>query len=115
MMKIKLTEPEVEMIMMALEWAAKSAGDHLAGDTAAAFWELSDDIREQAFRRDDDWGSTLAGRTFTVAEDDFIQRGMDAREQAKANSRAQERRNERMMKGTVNPCHPDFMNDPADW
>jgi len=32
------------------------------------------------------------GEVFVVAEDDFIQRGMNAREQAKANSRAAERR-----------------------
>ena len=37
-------------------------------------------------------GINREGEVFVVAEDDFIQRGMDAREQAKANSRAAERR-----------------------
>ena len=32
------------------------------------------------------------GEVFMIAEDDFIQRGMDARQQAKANSRAADRR-----------------------
>ena len=41
--------------------------------------ELSDDLLEQLHRRDDDW----EGRTFVLAEDEMIQRGMDAREQAK--------------------------------
>ncbi len=45
----------------------------------------------------------------------MIRRGMDAREEAKANSRAAMRRNERLAQGTATPCISDFMNDPVDW
>jgi len=41
-----------------------------------------------------------------------MQAGIDAREQTKASSRAAERRNERMMRGTVTPV---VSNDPIDW
>jgi hypothetical protein len=49
--------------------------------------------------------SDLNGRTFLVAEDEFIQHGIDAREKLKAI---------RMMKGTAMPG--DFNpNDPVNW
>jgi hypothetical protein len=106
----------------------------MVGELLTELADLDMELREALHRQDDEWSdpddpdllmaptdfATKHDQVFMVAEDDFIQRGMDAREQAKINtvpaaSRAQERRNERMMKGTANPCHPDAMNDPANW
>ena len=59
----------------------------------------------------------LNGRTFTIAEDDFIDAGIQAREMLKASSRAADRRAERMMKGTASPVDGSSwpLNDPIDW
>ena len=63
------------------------------------------------------------GRSFSVAENDFIDHGVRAREMVKnhnpqtfgefevGSSKAADRRNERMMKGTASP----IANDPVDW
>jgi len=52
----------------------------------------------------------LAGRKFVIPEDDFIQRGIDARQQLKV---------ERMMKGTATPTIDQIdtynPNDPRNW
>ena len=67
---------------------------------------LSFDLFE-SLHRDDDFGEGSA----PDAALEMIQAGIDAREQVKASSRAAERRNERMMKGTASP----LSNDPIDW
>ena len=68
-------------------------------------------------------GINREGEVFVVAEDDFVKRGMDAREQAKANSRAAERRalnfssgedGERSETQKVDVWAKPS-NDPADW
>ena len=123
LLNITMTEEEVQLLLLCIDTnreTIKRRDDASTGmnqDLLQQLAEMDMDIREQAFR-DDGWDTDTT--TFLVAEDDFIQRGMDAAELAKTNrlaahSRAQERRNERMMKGTATPCHPDFMNDPADW
>ena len=50
-------------------------------------FELLHDLMEQS-GNSEEWETTdLEGRTFTVAEDDFIKMGTNAREQAKLNSK----------------------------
>ena len=65
--------------------------------------DLDSDIREQQARFDDEWsqrirretnGNDLTGLTFLVGEDDFVDAGIQAREQQKLNNR--------LMQGTQN-------------
>ena len=117
---IELTQEDVETLIEALgvwmeqpetcegeEWVRRQ---ELGAD-------LDMDLREAWARKDDGWGDT-ENHTFTQTEQDFIQAGIDAREQMKETSRAATRREEqiaRMMEGTADPCTRDFMNDPVDW
>jgi len=63
------------------------------------------------------------GEVFVVAEDDFIQRGMNAREQAKANSRAAGRRSLNLWRAQSDEAEKSEMqsvdvwdaNDPRNW
>jgi len=92
-LKILLTESDVNLVMNALTFFASEFDTDGDGFTGAL--ELHDDLLEQVARHDDDWDVGLEGRSFIVAEDDMIQRGMEAREQAKMHSRAAERRRAR--------------------
>ena len=94
MLNIQLDEEEVIAILDAvgnqiadLEDTIKWMGDDeevpVLRDRVQFLSELDMDIREQAFRGDDG----MVGRTFSVAEDDFIKMGANAREQAKLNSK----------------------------
>jgi len=92
---IKLTEREIDLIHECISTNMETVKRRhdVTGSTAdllQELGELSDDLLEQLHRHDDGWG---APTTFMVAEDDFIKRGMDAKEQAKMNSRAASRRN----------------------
>ena len=113
---IKLTESEINLITMLLEQAGT-----LEDENGQPAFELLHDIMEQTARQDDfEWDvdpTDLDGRTFTVAEEDFIDHGMRAREMQKASSRAADRRSERMMKGTASPVDGSSwpLNDPIDW
>ena len=124
--------------------------DPMIRELLAELGELSDDLLEQRFRPEDpdlfmdpvdfaakhdidlvqrcrdegiNAGINREGEVFVVAEDDFIQRGMDAREQAKANSRAAERRALNFSSGedgerSETQKHDLWgkpANDPADW
>jgi hypothetical protein len=116
-LKIELTETEIIHIMDALgervndlREAHSLSGDMEIIDLAEELEELSDDLREASARNDDGWND----RNNDVVPDaaaEFIQAGIDAREQVKASSRAEARRNERMMSGTASPV----ANDPIDW
>ena len=89
LLTIKLTESEINLITFLLEQAGTMEDEN--GQPA---FELLHDIMEQTARQDD-WDlepTDLNGRTFSIAEDDFIDAGIQAREQAKATSRAAERR-----------------------
>ena len=108
LLNIKLTEAEINMIMdMLLD------SNNLSPETQ----DLAHDLMEQVARQDDDWcidrepTEIEEGFSFTVAEDDFVDAAIKAREQMKANSRASERRNERLARGTASPV----FNDPIDW
>jgi hypothetical protein len=93
---INLTEREIDLLHECISTNMETVkrrhdvADPMISDLIAELGELSDDLLEQSHRADDpDWSD---GTTFMVAEEDFIQRGMDAREQAKAHSQAQHRR-----------------------
>jgi len=112
---IKLTEREIDLLHQCISTNIETVKRRhpMTGSTAdliQELGELSDDLLEQKDRADDpEWSDPddpdllmdpvdfaakhdREGKIFMVAEDDFIQRGMNAREQAKANSRAAERR-----------------------
>ena len=91
LLNIKLTESEVNTIMTALEgWI-----ENKDVNTSEECRDLVHDLMEQVARHDDDWDVGLEGRSFIVAEDDMIQRGMDAREEARMHSHAAMRRKAR--------------------
>ena len=116
-MKIELNETELTHILDALTDRINDltdtlamAGDPMIEDEIAALEELSFDLFE-SLHRDDGFGNDAVADTALG----MIQAGIDAREEVKASSRAAERRNERMMKGTASPVTRDFSNDPIDW
>jgi len=113
-LKIELNETELTHILDALSERINDlvdtlaiAGDPEIEDDIAALEELSFDLFE-SLHRDDDFGNDAG----PDAAAEFIHAGIDAREQVKASSRAAERRNERLMKGTVTGM---ISNDPIDW
>ena len=118
---IKITERELDLIHQCISTNMETVKRRhdVTGSTAdllQELGELSDDLFEQLHRRDDSW----EGKTFTIAEDDMIQRGMDAREQAKMHSRAADRRNfnlkhrdPRLSKTQAHDVWDD--NDPKNW
>jgi len=103
-LKIELDKRELEVLLDALDcWRDKL---HAGGNATDEVEDLTFDLFE-ALHRDDGFG----GSPVVDAALDMVQAGIDAREQAKASSRAAERRNERMMKGTTGT----LANDPIDW
>ena len=106
-LNIRVTERELDLIMDLLH----EAGDRVDADGNPAI-ELCHDLMEQsgdAISRG--WDKNFSGSPVVDAALDMVQAGIDAREQTKASSRAAERRNERMMKGTTGT----LANDPIDW
>ena len=115
MITLELTEEEIGTLIDALgtwmELPEECEGEEWLRRQALGA-DLDMDLREAWARKDDGWDAAI--NTAAAAEDTFIQAGIDAREQVKATSRAQTRREEqaaRMMKGTVTPV----VNDPVDW
>ena len=129
-LNIRVTEAELDLITCLLE----QAGTMEDSNGQPAF-ELLHDLMEQA-ARPGDWTEDLEpteieeGRTFTVAEDHFIDHGMRAREMRKAEnmargvSMAAERRTQRFGEFSVET--PDGRseqqkvdvwdaNDPTNW
>ena len=124
-LNIRVTERELDLIMDLLH----EAGTRTDANGQPAI-EICHDLMEQSGNAVDldptDIDEGLTGRTFEVAEDHFIQAGIDARQQAKASSRAAERRTLRFGEFAVdNPGERSDMqrvdvwekpsNDPADW
>ena len=106
LLNIKLTESEVNMIMDALNGAIMPTPESQ---------ELMHDLLEQVARHDDpDWNIDIEptdideGFSFSVSEDDFINAGIRAREQAKSTSRAAERRQATLKFGKFT------IKDPSD-
>ena len=118
---IKLTESEINLITLLLEQAGTMEDEN--GQPA---FELLHDIMEQTARQDD-WDlepTDLDGHTFTIAEDDFIDAGIQAREQAKASSMAADRRTMRFTRSDTDKREAsevqrhdlwDRPNDPLKW
>ena len=127
---IRLTEAEINMIMDALHIVAQTGGD-TRGHDIAELRDLEHDLMEQVARHDDpDWvidtepTEIAEGSTFTVAEDDFIDAGIQAREQAKATSMAADRRTMRFTRSDTDEREAsevqrhdlwDRPNDPTKW
>ena len=114
-MKIELTETEITHIMDALDARIEDLTDCLATvgdpeieDEIGALTELCMDLFEALNRPED----PFSGSPVVDAALDMVQAGIDAREEVKASSRAADRRNERLMKGTVTGM---ISNDPIDW
>mgnify|MGYP001229862532 CR=1 FL=1 len=129
-LKILLTESNVNLIMNALTFFASEFDNDGDGFTGAL--ELHDDLLEQVARHDDpDWvidrepTEIEEGFSFSVTEDDFIDAGIRAREQAKATSMAANRRTIRFGEFTVEDAGDrteqqkvdiwDRPNDPTKW
>ena len=118
---INLTEREIDLLHECISTNMETVKRRhdVTGSTAdllQELGELSDDLLEQLHRRNDDW----EGRTFVLAEDDMIQRGMNAREQAKMHSRAADRRNFNMKRRdsrlSKTQTHDVWdANDPKNW
>ena len=119
LLNIQLTESDVNMIMDVL-----LDSNNLSPETQ----DLAHDLMEQVARQDDpDWDldpTDLNGRTFTIAEDDFIDAGIQAREQAKATSMAADRRTMRFTRSDTDEREAsevqrhdlwDRPNDPLKW
>jgi len=122
LLNILLTESEVNMVMDLL-----LDSNNLSPETQ----DLAHDLMEQVARQDDpDWvidrepTEIAEGSTFTVAEDDFINAGIQAREQAKATSMAASRRTMRFTRSDTDEREPseqqrvdiwDRPNDPTKW
>ena len=119
-LNIRVTQRELDLIMDLLH----EAGNRTDADGQPAF-EICHDLMEQSGGVVDDLEPTdLNGRTFTIAEDHFIDSGIRAREQAKATSMAANRRTMRF--GEFNVETPDGRseqqrvdvwdaNDPKNW
>jgi len=116
-MRFEFTEEEVGALIEALgawmeqpsEWEGQ---EWLRRQDIGADLDL--ELREGLATGEGNVADDTENHTFTQTEQDFIQAGIDAREQVKATSRAQTRREEqaaKMMKGTVTP----IINDPVDW
>ena len=94
-MKIELTETEIIHIMDSLRLRVqdlRDCDDAETADLANELEELEHDLFE-ASARPGDWTEDLEptdldGRTFSVAEEDFIDHGMRAREMRKAEKMA---------------------------
>ena len=123
-LNIKLTESEINLITLLLEQAGSMEDEN--GQPA---FELLHDIMEQTARQDDpEWDvdpTDLDGRTFSVAESDFIDHGIRAREMQKHTSMAASRRTMRFTRTETDDdtaesgikSHDlwDRPNDPTKW
>ena len=111
-LNIRVTERELDLIMDLLH----EAGNRTDANGQPAF-ELCHDLMEQSGRAADEWDTTEIeeSRTFTIAEDHFIDHGMRAREMRKAEkmargvSMAADRRTQRF--GEFSVESPDDRSD----
>ena len=112
LLNIKLTESEVKMIMDALNGAIMPTPESQ---------DLMHDLFEQVARHDDpDWNIDREpteideGLSFTVAEDNFVNAGIQARERMKASSKAAARRDARLRSGQSEVDDNSIWNRPND-
>ena len=125
---IRVTEAELDLITLLLEQAGT-----LEDSTGQPAFELLHDLMEQAARpgewTEDFEPTDLEGQTFSIAEDDFIDAGIVAREQMKTQRYGEfevhntaseihrpfadsDSRTARLFKGTATSF---ISNDPIDW
>ena len=127
-LNIRVTERELDLIMDLLH----EAGNRTDADGQPAV-EICHDLMEQSGRAADEWDTTEIeeSRTFTIAEDHFIDHGMRAREMRKAEkmargvSMAADRRAQRFGEFSVEPADGrsdqqnvdvwERPNDPTKW
>jgi len=115
-LNIRVTERELDLIMDLLH----EAGNRVDANGQPAF-EICHDLMEQSGRSAEiDPTEIEDSKSFLIAEQDFIQRGMDAKEQAKTNSRAAARRNfnlkNRDKRLSKTQTHDVWdANDPRNW
>ena len=120
-LNIRVTERELELIMDLLH----EAGNRTDADGQPAI-EICHDLMEQSGDVVDDLEPTeiAEGSSFTVAEDHFIDAGIQAREQAKATSMAADRRTMRFSNKSVDDETTSEIkrhdlwsrpNDPTKW
>ena len=120
-LNIRVTERELDLIMDLLH----EAGLRTDADGQPAI-ELCHDLMEQSGREVDEFEPTEIeeGHTFTVAESDFIDHGMQAREMQKSTSMAADRRTVRVGEFSVDKPHKRSeqqgvdvwdANDPKNW
>ena len=104
-LNIRVTQRELDLIMDLLH----EAGSRTDADGQPAI-EICHDLMEQSGCAVDELEPTdLNGRTFSIAEDDFIDAGIQAREQMRATSMAANRRTMRF--GEFNVEAPDERSD----
>ena len=111
-LNIRLTESDVNLIMDALNGAIMPTPESQ---------ELMHDLFEQVARHDDpDWSidtdpTDLDGRTFSVAESDFIDHGIRAREMQKHSSMAADRRTMRFTRTDTDETTESGIKDHDLW
>ena len=110
-MELELDEKEAAVIIEALECLIA----HPTTSTCKAEQaiDLSHFLLALSAGHFDDWGDAEH-----EAEEDFIQQGIEAREQVKATSRAATRREQRLAFGEFEveePVTPAVTNDPINW
>ena len=120
-LNIRVTETELDLIMELLH---EAGFDRVDANGQPAI-ELCHDLMEQSGVSVDDLDAAdlddgLTGRTFEIAEDHFIDAGIQAREQAKASSHAAQRRNFNLKgpdrKLSQTQTHDVWdANDPKNW
>tara|TARA_B100000424_G_scaffold63758_1_gene46696 strand:+ start:2249 stop:2572 length:324 start_codon:yes stop_codon:yes gene_type:complete len=107
-MELELDEKEAAVIIEALECLI--AHPTTTACKAEQAIDLSHFLLALSCGHFDDWDSDL-----TEAEEDFIQQGIEAREQVKATSRAATRREQRLAFGEFEVVEEPLSNDPINW
>ncbi len=103
-MQLELNEEEAAIVGEALEcFIVHPTTDD---DARAIAIDLSHFLLALAAGHFDDWGD---------AEQDFVQQGIEAREQVKATSRAATRREQRFAFGEFEVVEEPLPNDPINW
>ena len=142
---IKLTAREIDLLHQCISTNMETVkrrhdpNDPMIAELLTELRDLSIDLLEQQ-ARPGEWNDPedpdlfmdpvdfaakhdpLVNRTFTVSEDDFIKQGIEAREQAKASSRAAARRDfnlrgpdRKLSDAQRHDVWEKPSNDPVDW
>jgi len=107
-MELELDEREAAVIIEALECLI--AHPTTTACKAEQAIDLSHFLLALSCGHFDDWDNDL-----TEAEQDFVQQGIEAREQVKATSRAAARREQRLAFGEFEVVEEPLSNDPINW